>query len=66
MGWGAGAGAVGGAAAGYAFPNGPGGWNFDPWNSPATWGPKAQQLYWQAIYGGETASGVCSLFGRKC
>jgi hypothetical protein len=28
-----------------------GGWNFNPWSSPSTWGPKARQLYQQEAVG---------------
>jgi RHS repeat-associated protein len=42
-----------------------GGSNFNPWTSPATWGPRGQQLYWQTIISGELDSLIC-LSGRKC
>lgn len=59
---GAGAGVVGVWGAGPVQ----GGWNFDPWNSPTDWGPRAWQLYWQTIISWEASEFACSLVGRKC
>jgi uncharacterized protein RhaS with RHS repeats len=46
--------AIGGAFGGLAsrlVPRVQGGWNFNPWRSPRTWGAKATQLYSQEVIG---------------
>jgi hypothetical protein len=58
---GAAAGAAAGAAGVALGPTVPGGWNFDPFRSPATWGSKAWQLYWQSAI----SAAIC-LASRKC
>ena len=41
-----------------------GGWNFNPWTSPRTWGPKATQAYTHAINDG--ALNTAAHLGRSC
>ena len=60
-----GVGILTGGAAAWAGPTVQGGWNFNPRTSPATWGPKAQQLYVTTLIGGTLTALYCMIL-RKC
>ena len=58
-------GAATGGIAHWAVPNGPGGWNFNKWTSPRTFGPKAMQEYAREALS-DGANTAIHTAGRNC